>query len=220
MPRLVSILLLVFVIALTGCGSKSNPSSNSPLSVPEESSSSSSSQMEIRAIGTINSGEILVIPKTNETIEKLEAPSCLGKAEDYLFKSDYEVMFKDKDDNESVIKLPKIDTFIRPDNTQITLPTLDFKEFQAVVIAPQYTDCHGVSFYLIGAKDNDVFPFKFITDECASDSFHYASNTQLKVINDQLVIQPGQAAGSETKKELIFKPDLKEKAMRLVQANT
>jgi hypothetical protein len=217
MGRLIYMFILLSILTLAGCSTKT-PDSTSVAAPSKDSSSVAPSKMEARAIGTTSSGEVLIIPKKLEKIEQLGAPSCLGQAEDYSFKSDYEVTFKYNNGKISLITLPKIDTIISPENKQIVLPTFTFQGFQAVVITPQYTDCHGIAFYLIGTNDNVAFSFKFVTDDGTFNSFNFASNTKLKVVNDQLVVNPGQAAGSETKKQLTFKPDFKNQTMQLVKS--
>lgn len=221
MSRWFCMLVLASVVTLTGCGSNtSNPASAQIISSPLPSGNPSPAppQMEARAIGKMDTGEILIFPKVKETVAQLGAPSCAGGAEDYSIKSEYEALFKDNTGQQTFIPLPEFDTFITPENTQISLPTLHFKDFQAVVLAPQYTDCHGVTFYLIGAKDNAAFYFKFKTDEGTYDSFNYAPDTTLKVVDDQLVVESGQAAGSETPKQWIFKPDLHSQTMQWVKS--
>ncbi|UKS26434.1 hypothetical protein LOZ80_33775 [Paenibacillus sp. HWE-109] len=232
-------LILASVVTLSACASSiSNTNSASPQATfspatatatvtPSSATtpspapailSSAPSQLEARAIGTLTNGEILIAPKTMEIVEQLGAPSCLGKSEDYSIKSDYEAIFKDSTGKKTTIVLPEIDTFITSENKQLTLPTLHFKDFQAVVLAPRYTDCHGIEFYLIGTKGSAAFSFKFKTDEGTFDSFNYAPNTQLQVMDDQLVIEPGQSAGSEAKKQRIFKPDWQNQTMQLVKS--
>ncbi|BBI33886.1 hypothetical protein [Cohnella abietis] len=168
----------------------------------------------------MKSGEVLVTPRSAETVENLGAPSCYGTAEDYSIKADYDVFFKSSDGKKRLIKLPEINTFIVPENKQIELPVLNFDAFQVVIIAPQYTDCHGVSFYMIGIKDKVAIPFKFKTGDGTSESFSYAPNSELIIINNQLEVVQGLAAGNDEQKKLVFKPDFKNGTMQLVKSTT
>ncbi|EFM08884.1 hypothetical protein PaecuDRAFT_4349 [Paenibacillus curdlanolyticus YK9] len=225
--RITVLLILAGLLVAAGCSEKasdgpavsgqSEVTDHLEAAVPSEPDGSLA-QREPRAVGTTDRGKLLVIPTNDETIEQLGAPSCFGEAEDYAIEADYSVVFKDHQGEETVLALTEVHRFIAPGKEPIALQTLSFQGLQAVVIAPQYTDCHGVAFYLIGIDDSGAYPFTFVTEEGTSNSFSYAPNTEVRVVENELVVEKGQAAGSEAKGTLRFKPDLDKHVMRLVSS--
>jgi len=171
---------------------------------------------KVRAMGETAFGEIVVISENQETSEVLGAPSCLGLAEDYRYKSSYQVIFKNKADKEQIISENEIKEIIAPNAEIIPLNKLSFKIIESLGFIPQYTDCHGVPFYLYGVTEQGAFPFEFQTEQGTTAAFSIAPNSKPEVIDDLLVLDGGRAAadvGYATR--YFFKPDVIKKTMVL-----
>jgi hypothetical protein len=174
--------------------------------------------VKIRAAGKTKFGDMQIVSKSEETIETLGAPGCVGLAEDYLIKGDYQVLFKNGQGKENVVSENELKSMISPTKETISMNKLTFKEFDSLSFTPAYTDCHGIQFYMYGVTAKDAFPFKFQTDQGTTDSYYMGPTTKLKVIEDQLIVEGGRAAGDVGYAiRYIFKPDIATKTMILVK---
>ncbi|QGQ93737.1 hypothetical protein EHS13_01850 [Paenibacillus psychroresistens] len=185
-----------------------------PTPIPEAKPST----IPIRAAGKTTFGDLQIVSKSKETIEALGAPSCLGIAKDFSIKGDYQVLFKNSQGIESVVAPNEMKHIIYPNQETIPMNKLSFKEFDSLSFIPTYTDCHGIQFYLYGVTAKGAFQFEFQTNEDTTDSYYMEPTSKLQVINDQLIVVGGRAAGDVGYAlRYIFKPDLAAKTMVLVK---
>jgi hypothetical protein len=172
----------------------------------------------LRAAGKTKFGVLQIVSKSQETIEALGAPGCVGLAEDLSIKGDYQVLFKNNQGKEFVVSQNGLKNIISPTKETIPLTKLSFKAFESLSFTPVYTDCHGVLFYMYGVTAVNAFQFKFQTDKGTTDSYYMGPNTKLQVIDDQLIVQGGRAAGDAGYAiRYIFKPDIPTKTMILAK---
>jgi hypothetical protein len=184
------------------------PSSHVPKTVPPTVQKS-------RAIGTSQFGKLEVMPTDSETVEQLGAPSCNGTAEDYQIKGKYKIQFMTTDHQLIELASPKITGFIQPKNEPVSIQKLTFADHDVFVLTPNYTDCHGITFYLVDVSKDGAFSMQFVTQEGTFDQYDYAPKTELKVENGQLLVQHGGAAGNESVVTQRFTPNFPKHLMEM-----
>lgn len=183
-----------------------SPSSPSPSPIPSS---------KVRAAGESQYGQLEVRSVVPENVEQLGAHSCEGTEEDYRISGVYKVQFIDTANTITELALPPLAGFIQPRDETLQLKKLAFPEHDVFVITPNYTDCHGISFYLIDVSKDGAFPLQFVTREGTFDHFDFMPNTELKVENGVLVVQHGGSAGNESVSPLQFKPDFSKHVLEL-----
>lgn len=179
-------------------------------------SASPPASTEPRAMGESQFGKLEILPVAAESIEKLNAPSCYGAANDVQIQGSYRIVFKDLDNKITELKLPQLTGFIQPQSGVIDLKKMAFPDHDVFIIAPNYTDCHGIAFYLIAVGKDGAYLMNFTTDTGDSDQYDFAPNTELQVQDGLLVVRHGGAAGNEAVITQRFKPGFKKHKMELV----
>ncbi|MHA6531711.1 hypothetical protein [Paenibacillus sp. BAC0078] len=213
--------LLVFATACTKSEQQQNNVSAAPHTAAMAVASSSPSPSpattpQVRAAGESQYGKLEIQSTGPEKVEKLGAPSCFGTAEDYKISGTYKVQFTDTANKVTELTLSSLTSFIQPRNETIQLKKLAFPEHDVFVIAPNYKDCHGISFYLIDVSKEGAFPLQFLTREGTSDQSYFLPKTELKVENGLLLVQQGGGAGNEAVFEQKFKPDFSKHVMEAI----
>jgi hypothetical protein len=163
----IGILLFTFLM-ITGCFSQAsdgitvqqtvNPSQQS--SLPEEKQNQISKPP--RAIGISQYGELRIVPTTEEKIEKVVAPSCLGKEGDYWLRGEYKVEFYNHSGQSTVIEEHAFSQILSSSTVRIQLNHLQLGDIEFFYLVPEQNYCHGaeVFFYGIDASGK-AFRYQF-----------------------------------------------------------
>ncbi|KWX71882.1 hypothetical protein [Paenibacillus jilunlii] len=221
MQVVIGLSLLVVVSACTKAGESANSVSAAPDTGAMAVTSSSPSPTpianpKVRAAGESEFGELEIRSSVQENVEPLGAPSCYGTAEDYKISGTYKVQFTNTANIVTELALPSLTGFIQPRNETIPLKKLAFPGHEVFVITPNYTDCHGISFYLVDVSKDGAFLLQFLTREGTFDQYDFLPKTELKVEKGLLEVQHGGAPGNETVIEQHFKPDFAKHVMERV----
>ncbi|UUZ83823.1 hypothetical protein LJK88_08580 [Paenibacillus sp. P26] len=170
-----------------------------------------------RAVGASEQGELVLAPRLEERLQRLGAPSCLGKEYDYRITGAYDVLFKRADGTEQIVRSFDELTLIRPDTEPISMDKLTFGSYEAFAFMPAYADCHGLEFYLFGVRDGEAFPFAFRLDGTDRDTFETSPGRKPQVVGGKLVVESGMAAGMNTPLRYTFQPDWNARTMELIR---
>lgn len=177
--KYVPLAMLLFVFALTACGSEANlRSSSSPtappdslaITVPSSSPLSSPIAVEakkednsVRAIGAHPDGRLLVKPASKASVAPLGAPSCYGQETDLSWLGDYEAVWESKSDGtlSKVMTFPLDFEIVQQGDTPIEMQTFTLGETKVFAYIPRYTDCHALETYLFGVSEGKAFSITF-----------------------------------------------------------
>ena len=202
-------MLLLLLITITACSDgakkevltagRDHAAKAAPSSLLTSSDSVEETAEVIRAKGIAGQGVLFVIPKGEETIEPLGAPSLFGKEEDLVFKADYTVLYKHGEQEETVAKL-KDQTFIQPVNEPVVMQKLSLGDKYILILTPRYQDGHGMEFYafVVDHGKEEAYQASFQVDDQTSLMSYYKPGTQPVVQNDLLVLQSVEGPGGET----------------------
>lgn len=159
---LISLSITIFII--TGCFFKANAvGSKASLSIKKTKIAETKFRIKnIRAMGKSNYGELLIASKYQEKIGKLSEDSSFGKANDYTFESDYEVIYKNNNGNIKVVTTLKDLKIIQPKEQIMAVNKLKFDGFDVFYFSPQYTGARSSDTYFFAiSKEHKSFQFKF-----------------------------------------------------------
>jgi hypothetical protein len=173
----------------------------------------------LRASGKSVLGRIRIVSLGKETIETLGAPSCLGRETDYRIQGSYKVIFEKTNEKDKLITSLSETTIISPSINPIPMEKLQLGHVELFTFYPQYQDCHGIQMYLFGVDNQtgDAYPFTFLIDEKAYDSYSVKPGTTPVMDKDQLIIMVSTGPGDELpENEYVFKADLKNHRMEWV----
>jgi hypothetical protein len=173
---------------------------------------------EPRAVGISEQGKLTLVPQEGERLQQMEVPSCTNSVGDYHITGTYMLTFTRPDGSIQSVKMFSGLNLIRPDLQPMQMEKLTFVSFEAFVFTPDYTDCHGVEFYLFGAQDGKAFPMPFqVEGNKEEQSFYISPLATPKVVENKLVVDGGYAAGMDDRTRYTFQPDLSKKRMVLVK---
>ncbi|TXK72391.1 hypothetical protein FU659_31365 [Paenibacillus sp. N3.4] len=174
----------------------------------------------LRASAKSAAGSIRIVSVGQETAERLGAPSCLGKEEDYRIQGSYKVIFQKTNQQEKLIASLNQLTLISPSMDAINMEKLLLDQVEIFTFYPQYQDCHGISFYLFGIDNQtgDAYSYSFVIDGKTQDSFYVKPGTKPIINNGQLIIMVSTGPGGEVSEDqYVFNTDLKNHRMELVE---
>lgn len=210
---------LTLVLALllqVGCMNGKEPS-------PEQDTEASAIKNP-RAAAKTRYGDLSLMPVGKEVIEKLDAASCSDSESDVSIQGDYELLYKDKEGNSSVVTTYRGLTLIAKDEAPIQLEVLSFPQFDAVIFTPEPHGCPVVQMYLFAVgKDQQAFQWTFENEGILGEK---PTHSTLVLPDEPPVVQGGQlivptAINSEGGDDLFFHitytPDLSNQLMKFVQ---
>ena len=154
----------LFLLTLLGCSTKQiNISTTTEANRAKESEAAlqNTQSKTVRAEGKSGYGVLSIVPVGSEIIEQLGASSVYGGGDDYSFKGDYKVLFKDNNGNESVIaKLDDLN-IIQPQNAVISFQKMSMGDTDIFYFIPQYQGSNDIPIKFFGVtKDGNAFEFK------------------------------------------------------------
>lgn len=172
--------LLVFTILIfTGCNKEYNTpadkknSSDSISKTSDQTSTITLSESIIRAKGESSYGELLILPQGNESINQLGVDSSYGKSTDYSFQCNYNVIYKNKNNEKEVIAKLEDLKIIQPQVSIIKLNRLESKDFDLFYFIPQYTGARSIDAYFFCiTKDQTAFGFQFEFNKADANEFN------------------------------------------------
>jgi hypothetical protein len=173
----------------------------------------------LRASGRSALGRIRIVSIGKETVETLGAPSCLGNEVDYRIQGSYKVVLQKTNEKDKFIASLNETTIISPSMNPITMEKLQLGQVELFTFYPQYQDCHGIQMYLFGVDNQtgDAYPYSFLIDGKAYNSYSVKPGTTPVTDKDQLIIKVSTGPGGEVpENEYVFKADLKNHRMELV----
>lgn len=181
----------------------------------------------IRALGKSDYGEIIIKSRDTEQIEQLigELPR-LGLQTDYTIKGSYEVIFRDRNNEEKIITTFKDLQCVQPINRTIKIKKIKLKDLELFYFTPMYRNTsdnirfNQVYFFGVTAEGKS-FQFKFNNENNKDivDSAIISRESEVKVVKNQLkLIQNGY---SEERQRLdiytyTYNPNIKNKTMEFV----
>lgn len=209
--RLKIVLVLIAInLLFYGCSDKVTSDKKTDLSNIQEVSTSNPAVLNkqnveikndspIRAQGVSKFGEIIVRASGEEEVKQLNESSSYGKASDYTFNGDYNIIFKNLSNNEEVIgtiNRENIPVIIQPQNNPIKLQKVILNENELFIFIPQYTGSNDVPLYIFGInRDGQAFQarFQINTNAEPTDSFSIITTTSPKFLNpyaegDKLIV--------------------------------
>jgi ribosomal protein L25 (general stress protein Ctc) len=151
----ISILLFTFLM-ITGCVSQAPDGITVQQTVnpPQQSSLPKEKPNQIpkppRAIGVSRHGELRIVPITEEQMEKVEAPSCMGKEGDYWFRSDYNVEFDNQSGQTTILEEHAFSQILSSSTGQIQLNHLQLGDIEFFYLVPEQNYCHGEEVFFYG----------------------------------------------------------------------
>lgn len=230
--------LFVFTILLfiTGCNNTLDDKKSSSDSISKTTNQISTinlSENVIRAKGESIYGELLILPQEIESIDQLGADSSYGKSTDFSFQSNYNVIYKNKNNEIKLIAKLEDLKIIQPLNSIIKLNKLESKDFDLFYFTPQYTGARSIDAYFFCiTKEQTAFEFQFEFNKADNNEFKNIltnTTTLLPQIMKEYVSPKLQDNNLITKTSLntsvmdfrifqvIYKPDLKNKVIKFVK---
>lgn len=210
------LLLFIFmIIPLTFGGEEPKRAGDIPANAEET----------IRAQGVTEEGRLSVVAVEKEKITKLGAPSCFGHEIDLSFTGNYSVRYGSHGVTGEVTTLEDI-TFIQPSSAAVDMIRLPFQDADVFILAPQYKDCHGIEIYAFAVDHGTghAVQLRFQEETIVSDTSYYRPGTIPMVKENKLVLQstegPGGEGSSDFKLTRMYRLDLRQNAMVLVQGVT
>ncbi len=114
----------------------------------------------IRAVGKSDYGTLTIKAVGAEETGQLGADSSFGKAEDYSFRGNYQIVFEDKAGTVKTICEIKDLSIIQPEKTPVNLKKLRVGETDIFYFIPEYAGSNDVTAYFFGvSKDGNAFLF-------------------------------------------------------------
>ncbi|GGH27401.1 hypothetical protein [Paenibacillus segetis] len=167
-----------------------------------------------RAVGVSIFGELVIEPQSKESIHKLGAPRCYGLEDDYSISADYDVVFKNGNNDIKIQELSRLEIISHGDEI-LKLKKVKIGDTELFYFIPRYTDCHALTFYLYGIDQNEAYPITLFAENSNVIHFEMYPNEEPKIINDRFVFKGGYGAGMDTVSEYYFKFDQKKHLMIL-----
>jgi hypothetical protein len=209
--KLAVLLYMLILLILNGCSKQSSVQQSEP-----NPSDAAIKHFQTRAIGEASFGKLTIVPTSLEEINKLGAPSCLGLADDYSIKATYQVNFETKVGSKTISTLNNLE-IINPNNTALTINKIIMGGMELFYFIPRYTDCHEQELYFYGVKDSNAFPITVELEEGKPTTLGIYPKEQPKLVDGDLVIKGGYAAGMEYISEYHFKLSTDNKILKLVK---
>lgn len=201
--------------------SSSSPETQTPDTADLSHDVQAEADIAPRALGVNGAeGEFKLVPKGKEDKQRFDVISCMFVEGDYQFTGDYDVLYLKSDGTAQLVDSLSDLTVIQPNDQAIAMTRLDFGSFAAFVLIPQYKDCHGLEFHLYGVADGKAFPFEFEWEGEKSAAFAtdpVEGSPKPRVVQGQLVVDGGYAAGMDNRTRYTFEPDVATHSMKLVK---
>ncbi|MCS7463324.1 hypothetical protein N0M98_24685 [Paenibacillus doosanensis] len=170
-----------------------------------------------RAEGVSAQGTLRLVPASEERVQQLGAPSCIGREDDYRIAGSYDLTFQPAGGESAAVRHFDDLSLIRPDLQPFAMKRVSFGSFEAFAFIPAYADCHGIEFYLFGVKDGQAFPFSFQIDGAVRPTFDIGPGRDFAVADGRLIVEGGISAGMDYPIRYTFQPDLQARTMQLVR---
>jgi hypothetical protein len=222
---------------LYGCSSEqiSPPVSKETNQQQVSSDSTPNTKLNIvRARGRSNYGELSLACKDEEKVQQLGADSSFGKAADYSFTGDYDVIFKTEDGKKTAVTTLNDLTIIQPQNSVMKLNKLHIGDTDVFYFIPEYSGSNDVPIRFFGiTKQKGAFQFSiennkaqhFGDTKALSDSTVVLSTTSKRYTPPEIVgkgnialtavYNIGEGQNFKTYK-VIFKVDMKNRIFKYI----
>ncbi|MDF2987316.1 MAG: antirepressor regulating drug resistance protein [Eubacterium sp.] len=148
----------------------------------------------IRAVGKSDYGTIKIKAAGAEETGRLGADSSYGKAEDYSFRGNYQIVFEDNAGTVKTICEIKDLSIIQPEKTPVNLKKLRVGETDIFYFIPEYAGSNDVTAYFFGiTKDGNAFLFNIESNKASEfgDEKILSNTTAILTMSSKEYTAPG-----------------------------